>query len=303
MGLATFLNKRKYQQAEKETGKASFTMGPFGITEGAIPFAAQDLIRVIPSIMTGSMIGAAIAMMGSVGDRVAHGGPIVAVIGAVDNVLMFFIAAIIGTIITGVMVNLLKRDVQPAGVTPEGVEVTAEGGSVENSEEDHRTEPMQEELDEDVEIHKLTDILNRDLITVNVAGLTQDEVVDEFIQLLDGQKIIDSKETFKQAIYDREKESSIGLGMNIAIPHAKSSAVKKPAVVFEHSKDGIDWKSLDGTDAKLIFMIAVPEERAGNVHLRILQMLSRKLMDNGFRKQLLEAETKEEAYELLETVQ
>ncbi|WP_100010121.1 fructose-specific PTS transporter subunit EIIC [Lentibacillus sediminis] len=302
MGLATFLNKRKFQQAEKETGKASFTMGLFGITEGAIPFAAQDPIRVIPSIMTGSMIGAAIAMMGSVGDRVAHGGPIVAVLGAVDNVLMFFIAAIIGTIVTAVMVNLLKKDVQPAGVTPEGVEVPADDAA-EGSEEDHQTEPMQDEMVEDVEIHKLTDILNRDLMTVNVAGSSQDEVVDEFIQLLDGQNLIDSKETFKQAIYEREKESSTGLGMNIAIPHAKSSAVKKPAVVFGRSKDGIDWKSLDGTDAKLIFMITVPEDRAGNDHLRILQMLSRKLMDNGFREQLLQAETKEEAYELLETIQ
>ncbi|WP_100010137.1 fructose-specific PTS transporter subunit EIIC [Lentibacillus sediminis] len=300
MGLATFLNKRKYQQAEKETGKASFTMGLFGITEGAIPFAAQDPIRVIPSIMTGSMIGAAIAMMGSVGDRVAHGGPIVAVLGAVDNVLMFFVAAIIGTIVTAIMVNLLKKDVQPAGVTPGGVEVPAEDAS-DTSENDQRQ--AQEEAVEDVEIHKLTDILNRDLMTVNVAGSTQDEVVDEFIQLLDGQNIIDSKETFKQAIYDREKESSTGLGMNIAIPHAKSSAVKKPAVVFGRSKDGIDWNSLDRTDAKLIFMIAVPEERSGNDHLRILQMLSRKLMDNEFREQLLEAETKEEAYQLLETIQ
>lgn len=80
MGLATFLNKRKYQQAERETGKASFTMGLFGITEGAIPFAAQDPLRVIPSIVVGSMAGSVIAMISGVGDRVAHGGPIVAVL-------------------------------------------------------------------------------------------------------------------------------------------------------------------------------------------------------------------------------
>ena len=87
-------------------------MGLFGITEGAIPFAAQDPLRVIPSIMVGSMAGAVIAMLGNVGDRVAHGGPIVAVLGAVDNVLMFFIAAIIGSFVTAIMVNLLKRDVE-----------------------------------------------------------------------------------------------------------------------------------------------------------------------------------------------
>src|SRR5699024_12664473 len=76
------------------------SMGLFGITEGAIPFAAQDPIRVIPSIVVGSMVGSVIAMLGHVGDRVAHGGPIVAVLGAVDNVLMFFIAVIIGSFVT-----------------------------------------------------------------------------------------------------------------------------------------------------------------------------------------------------------
>src|SRR5699024_5824663 len=69
MGLATFLNKKKYQQVEREAGKASFTMGLFGITEGAIPFAAQDPLRVIPSIVVGSMVGSVIAMLSSVGDH------------------------------------------------------------------------------------------------------------------------------------------------------------------------------------------------------------------------------------------
>ena len=111
MGLATFIGKGKFQDSEREMGKASFTMGLFGITEGAIPFAAQDPLRVIPSIMAGSMTGAVIAMISHVGDRVAHGGPIVAVLGAVDNVFMFFVAVIVGSIVTAVVVNVLKKDV------------------------------------------------------------------------------------------------------------------------------------------------------------------------------------------------
>src|SRR5690606_2156678 len=110
LGLATFINKRKFSATEKETGKASFTMGLFGITEGAIPFAAQDPLRVIPSIITGSVVGSVIAMIFNVGDRVAHGGPIVAVLGAVDNVLMFFVAAIIGSLVTAFMVIALKKN-------------------------------------------------------------------------------------------------------------------------------------------------------------------------------------------------
>ncbi|TFJ92485.1 fructose-specific PTS transporter subunit EIIC [Lentibacillus salicampi] len=307
MGLATFLNKRKYQPAEKETGKASFTMGLFGISEGAIPFAAQDPLRVIPSIMVGSMTGSVIAMLGNVGDRVAHGGPIVAVLGAIDNVLMFFIAATVGTIVTALLVNVLKKDVMPAAVTPEGAEVTSDElddtDSSVHSGDNRRSQQEGKGPKGDVEINKLTDILNRNLMTMKVSGSTQEEVVDEFVQMLDADNCISSKETVKQAIFDREKESTTGLGMNIAIPHAKSAAVKKPAVVFGISPDGIDWKSLDGTDAKLIFMIAIPEERAGDDHLKILQMLSRKLMDDSFREQLMNAHTKEEAYELLDAIQ
>lgn len=112
MGLAAMINKRKFAPAEREAGKATFTMGLFGITEGAIPFAAQDPLRVIPSIMVGSMVGSVIAMLGNVGDKVAHGGPIVAVLGAVDHVLMFFIAVIVGVAVSVVLVSLLKKILQ-----------------------------------------------------------------------------------------------------------------------------------------------------------------------------------------------
>jgi len=111
MGLATVLNNNKYEEEELEAGKAALAMGLVGITEGAIPFAAKDPIRVIPSIMTGSIIGAVIAMMFRVADNVPHGGPVVAVFGAVENVVMFFVAIIVGAVVTAFMVNVLKKDV------------------------------------------------------------------------------------------------------------------------------------------------------------------------------------------------
>src|SRR5699024_3122644 len=151
MGIATFLNKRKYQSDEKEAGKATFTMGLFGITEGAIPFAAQDPLRVIPSIMTGSMVGAVIAMLGNVGNRVAHCGPIVAVLVAVDNVVMFFIAVIIGAFVTAILVNILKKDVQPVTIqTADGLTV-GEDELADLPEEENQVK----EESEEVEINKL----------------------------------------------------------------------------------------------------------------------------------------------------
>lgn len=111
MGLATLLAKRKYYPEEREAGKAALAMGLVGITEGAIPFATRDPFRVIPSIMIGSMVGAVIAMLAGVTDHVPHGGPIVAVFQAVENVPMFFVAILVGTIVTAFLVNALKKPV------------------------------------------------------------------------------------------------------------------------------------------------------------------------------------------------
>ncbi|MGM0792533.1 MAG: fructose-specific PTS transporter subunit EIIC [Bacillota bacterium] len=295
LGLATFVNKRKFTQTEREAGKASFTMGLFGITEGAIPFAAQDPLRVIPSIVTGSMVGSVIAMISQVGDRVAHGGPIVAVLGAVDNVLMFFVAAIAGAVVTALMVTALKKNVEGA---PVPALAGAEGSAVPEESVQAAVEKQ-----ENAEIRKLTDITSVELIDISLEGEARDDVIDELIERFDAAGVLSSKEAYKQAILNREAQSSTGLGMNIAIPHGKSNAVKRPAVAFGIKREGVDWSSLDGTDAKLIFMIAVPEQAAGDAHLKILQMLSRKLMDDEFREQLLKAESKEQAYQLLEEIQ
>lgn len=305
LGLATFLFKDKFHEAERESGKASFTMGLFGITEGAIPFASQDPLRVIPSIMIGSMTGSVIAMMGQVGDRVAHGGPIVAVLGAVDHVFMFFVAVIVGSLVTALMIKLLKKDVvQPLAAAedtfvPETVSeaATVTEAAVESAPRSlHPTETQHEA------VNKLTDIVSFDLIETQLTATSRDGVIDEMIEKLNSHGALNSPSQFKQAILHREQESSTGIGMNIAVPHGKSNAVIKPRVVFGIKQEGIDWNSIDGSSAKLIFMIAIPAENKGNEHLKILQMLSRKLMDDDYRDRLLQVQTKQEAYELLDEI-
>ncbi|PTX59662.1 PTS system fructose-specific IIC component [Melghirimyces profundicolus] len=112
MGLASLLARSKYQPEEQEAGKAALAMGFVGITEGAIPFAAGDPLRVIPGIMAGSMTAATVAMLSGVTDNVPHGGPIVAAVQAVGNVPMFFVAIAAGTVVTALLVNVLKKPVQ-----------------------------------------------------------------------------------------------------------------------------------------------------------------------------------------------
>jgi fructose-specific phosphotransferase system IIC component len=82
-------------------------MGMVGITEGAIPFAAGDPVRVIPSIMLGSMVASVIAMLGGVGDHAPHGGPIV--LPVVDNRLVYVIAIVAGSLVTALTINAVKR--------------------------------------------------------------------------------------------------------------------------------------------------------------------------------------------------
>jgi fructose-specific phosphotransferase system IIC component len=109
MGIASLVAPKKYSKTEQEAGKGAIAMGLIGITEGAIPFAAGDPLRVIPSIMVGSSIGAAIAALLKVGDHAPHGGPIV--LPVVDNPLGFIISVLVGIAITVLMVNLLKKPV------------------------------------------------------------------------------------------------------------------------------------------------------------------------------------------------
>ena len=107
LGLATLLGRKLWSEQEKEAGLAALGMGMIGITEGAIPFAAADPIRVIPTIMIGSSVGAAIAMMGGVGDHAPHGGPIV--LPVVDNRIVYIIAILTGTITVALLINAIKK--------------------------------------------------------------------------------------------------------------------------------------------------------------------------------------------------
>jgi len=111
MGLATLLRRKLWSSEEREAGLAGIAMGLIGITEGAIPFAAADPIRVIPSIMAGSALAAVVAMAGGVGDHAPHGGPIV--LPVVDHRVMYVIAIITGTALTAVCINLLKSYSKP----------------------------------------------------------------------------------------------------------------------------------------------------------------------------------------------
>jgi PTS system fructose-specific IIC component len=107
LGLATLFNRKLWTEQEREAGLAALAMGAIGITEGAIPFAAADPLRVIPVIMAGSSLGSVVAMLGKVGDHAPHGGPIV--LPVVDNRLIYILAILAGTCTVATLITLSRR--------------------------------------------------------------------------------------------------------------------------------------------------------------------------------------------------
>ncbi|MED0871582.1 fructose-specific PTS transporter subunit EIIC [Bacillus mobilis] len=146
---------------------------------------------------------------------------------------------------------------------------------------------------------KITELLKRDTVIMNLTASNKEAVIDELVEKLDGANRLNSKAEFKEAILKRESQSTTGIGEGIAIPHAKTKAVKQPAICFGRSVSGINYESLDGQPAHLFFMIAA-SEGANNTHLETLSRLSTVLMDEGFRKQLLEAKDEEELLRLFD---
>lgn len=306
-GLATLIRKRLYSEQERETGLAALFMGLFGISEGAIPFAAARPAQVIPANMLGGAVAGAVAGLADVKDAVPHGGPIVAVLGAVGGVPMFFVAVAIGTVVTALttvaLVDISERRRRgeplvggaggPGGAEPAlagvgvgaGAGTAVAGGGVASgagSAEKSPAAPAPSAAGGEV----LSGYLTEQTVKVRLDADEKEAAIREMAGLLARTgKVVDVAELVRTALR-REAQGTTGLGEEIAIPHAKTDAVTSPVVGFARSAEGIEWGALDGTKAKLVFMIAVPEAAAGDEHLRILAMLSRKLMDTGFRERL-----------------
>jgi len=146
---------------------------------------------------------------------------------------------------------------------------------------------------------RIVDLLKLDTILLPLSAGTKEEALDRLIDKLDEAGRLHDKEEMKKAIWARENQGSTGIGEKIAIPHAKTAAVKIPSIAFGLSHEGVDFNSLDEQKAHLFFMIAATED-ADQAHLETLAQLSQMLMDESFRQELLKAETKEQVLEIVQ---
>ncbi|HHV75434.1 PTS sugar transporter subunit IIA [Thermoanaerobacterium sp. R66] len=139
----------------------------------------------------------------------------------------------------------------------------------------------------------IEEILDKDMMIFDLKSKDKLSVLKELIKPLVAKGAIEDEGKFLEVVLKREEEFSTGIGMGVAIPHGKSSLVKKASLVFGKSKDGIDYSSMDGKPAHLFFLIAAPED-SDNLHLKILAKLSRSLMHEEVRDELNKAETYED---------
>lgn len=273
VGVATLLRRGWFNKAEKDSGIAALFMGFFGITEGAIPLAAARPLQVIPANVVGGAVAGAMAGAFGVQDHVMHGGPIVAVLGAVDQVAWFFVSMLCGVAVCAALMLLLIRLTQRSPETEENTE-----------------EPT------------VLPLLGTSTISLDEPlGNDSEAVIKSLVSLAAADGRISDAAAVADAALARESQHSTGVGHGVAIPHARSAGVTTPTLAFARLPEGgITWGTGEGPTS-LAFLIAVPDD-AGKQHLKLLSTLARAIMKEDFRAQLHSASSREEAEEVIASV-
>ena len=146
---------------------------------------------------------------------------------------------------------------------------------------------------------KIRDLLAVESIDLNGKATGKTDVLDQCVDLMAKSGKIADVEKYRKGVFAREDEGTTGIGMGIAIPHCKSDAVKKAGLAAMVVKNGVDFESLDGTPAKIIFLIAAPNTE-DNVHLQVLSKLSVMLMDEHFTNSLINANSVDEFLSIID---
>ena len=139
---------------------------------------------------------------------------------------------------------------------------------------------------------RITDLLKKEGVVLGAAPQDKRAAIDQLIALHDKCGSLNDVAAYTEGILKREDMGTTAIGMEIAIPHAKSEAVKAPALTAMTVPEGVDYGAPDGAPCKLLFMIAATTD--GDVHLEVLARMMQMLMDMDFTAQLKEAKTPEE---------
>lgn len=270
IALAATFKKDRFTEDDRTAGLLNYVLGCTHITEGAIPFAAKNPLKVIPVLMIGSSISAILTYMMKIEVPAPHGGFLI--LGLVNNPLMWVACILAGSAVGAVLYVLVTPKVEVKEIKEA---VSSQG------------------LDSVV-----SSLYNENTVALELKGSTKEEVLKEMTDLLYKDGVLTNKEEFLAEINKREESGSTGFGNGVAIPHAKTKSVVKPRVAVGISKKGFEFDSLDGKPVHLIFMIAAGEGD-NDLHLKTLSSLAQNLMEKEYVDRILASKNEKEIVSLL----
>ena len=273
IALAATFKKDRFTEDDRTAGLLNYVLGFTHITEGAIPFAAKNPLKVIPVLMIGSSVSAILTYMMKIEVPAPHGGFLI--LGLVNKPMMW-VACILAGSAVGALLYVL--------VTPK----------VEVKEENKIKEVVSAQGLDTV----VASLYSENTVALELKGSTKEEVLKEMTDLLYKDGVLTNKEEFLAEINKREESGSTGFGNGVAIPHAKTKSVVKPRVAVGISKKGFEFVSADGKPVHLIFMIAAGEGD-NDLHLRTLSSLAQNLMEKEYVDQILASKNEKEIVGLL----
>ncbi|MBP3041736.1 PTS sugar transporter subunit IIA [Bacillaceae bacterium Marseille-Q3522] len=144
-----------------------------------------------------------------------------------------------------------------------------------------------------------SNIIRPQIINLNMKAINKDDALQQLADLFLKDGVINSKQDYINAVYEREKEGPTGMGNFVAIPHGKSDCIVKTSVAFARLKNPIEWETLDGAPVKLIFLFAVPNNNRNIDHLKVLSQLAATLAYEETLEQLKKADTPRKVIDIL----
>ncbi len=272
IALAATFKKDRFTEDDRTAGLLNYVLGCTHITEGAIPFAAKNPLKVIPVLMVGSSISAILTYMMKIEVPAPHGGFLI--LGLVNKPLLWVACILAGSAVGAILYILVTPKVKVEKDNSQSVSVNIEA-----------------KLD-------AKSLYNENTVVLELKSTTKEEVLKEMTDLLYQDGVLENKEEFLNEIKKREEVSSTGFGNGVAIPHAKTKSVVKPRVAVGISKKGFEFDSADGLPVHLIFMIAAGEGD-NDLHLRTLSSLAQNLMEDDYVNAILQSKNEKEVVRLL----
>lgn len=145
---------------------------------------------------------------------------------------------------------------------------------------------------------KISELLDPAAIVVDLQAKDKNTALTELTEALIANETTLSRDDVLAVLREREKLGSTGIGDGVAIPHGKLAGIGELKLVFGRSRTGVDFESMDGQPAYLFFLLIAPEESVG-VHLKTLARISKLLKDSLIRRKLLDAETRQDIYQVI----